>query len=231
MPNVLYFTIRTSIDQGLGIITDALNNVYVTGFYISNPVTINSFGSVSSGTVNVTSYGTLTNIGSSDVFIVKYNTLGIVQWATRIGGVNSEQGSAITTDTSGNVYVTGSYSSNPVTINSFGSVSGGFITVTPYGILGNVGINNVFIVKYNTSGIAQWATRIGGINNDIGFAITTDILNNVYVTGSYSSNPVTINSFGSVLGGIIDVTPYGTLANAGSIDVFIVKYDTNGQIL
>ena len=52
----------------------------------------------------------------------------------------------------------------------------------------------------------------------------------MYVTGYYYSNPLTINNFVSA-GTPIAVTPYGTLTNRGSINIFIVKYNTTGQIL
>jgi hypothetical protein len=45
---------------------------------------------------------------------------------------------------------------------------------------------DAFIVKYNTSGLAQWATTISGTVSDIGYAIATDSTG-VYVTGLYSS--------------------------------------------
>jgi len=45
---------------------------------------------------------------------------------------------------------------------------------------------DAFIVKYNTSGLAQWATTISGTGSDVGNAIATDSTG-VYVTGPYSS--------------------------------------------
>jgi hypothetical protein len=45
---------------------------------------------------------------------------------------------------------------------------------------------DAFIVKYNTSGLAQWATTISGTEGDTGYSITTDATG-VYVTGYYSS--------------------------------------------
>ena len=179
---------------------DSSGNIYVTGYYDSNPTTIyNSDG----GT-----FGTLPNSGIYDVFITKYNTNGTAQWATRLGGTGSDYGYSMAVDSSGNIYVTGYYDSNPTTI--YNSDGGTFGTLT------NSGSNDVFIVKYNTSGIAQWATRLGGTGNDIGNSVASDSSGNIYVTGYYGSNPLTIyNSNGGT---------FGTLTNSGIYDVFIVKF-------
>ena len=194
----------TGGDIGYSIAVDSGSNVYVTGYYASNPVTIYNSGG--------TTFGTLANAGSYNAFIVKYNTSGTAQWATRIGGTGNDFGQSIAVDSGSNVYVTGNYTSNPVTIyNSNG---------TTFGTLANAGSDDCFIVKYNTSGTAQWATRIGGTGNDFGYSIAVDSGSNVYVTGYYTSNPVTIYNSGG--------TTFGTLANAGSYNAFIVKYNTSG---
>ena len=166
------------------------------------------------GNVRITSLS-LAKSGSFDTYIAKYNTSGDLQWAARIGGTGDDQSYSISTDTSGNVYVTGYYASNPVTIfNANG---------TSFGTLASVSSSiDVFIVKYNTSGVVQWTARIADIGDDRGYGISTDGSNNVYVTGFYTSNPVTIfNANG---------TSFGTLANAGLTDAFIVKYNTSGVV-
>jgi hypothetical protein len=194
----------TGSDVGQSISVDSSGNSYVTGVYNSSPVTIyNSDGNT---------YGTLTNDGSNDTYIVKYNTSGTAQWATRIGGSSGETGYSISVDSSGNSYVTGVYNSSPVTIyNSDGST---------YGTLTNDGSNDSFIVKYDADGTAQWATRIAGTGGEFGQSISVDSSGNSYVTGAYFSDPVTIyNSDGST---------YGTLTNSGYYDAFIVKYDADG---
>ncbi len=190
---------------GYSIYVDSSGNVYATGFYSLGSITIFNAGG---GT-----FGTLTNnSGGQDAFIVKYNTSGIAQWATKVADEGGDLGNGISVDSSGNVYVTGQYAFSPVTIFNAG---GGI-----FGTLANSGSNDAFIVKYNTSGIAQWATRVAGAGSDVGRSISIDSGGNAYVAGHYASNPVTIFN--------ADGTTFGTLANSGSNDVLLVKYNTSG---
>ena len=194
----------TNIDIGNGISVDSAGNSYVTGQYLSNPVTIYNAGG--------STFGTLANSGSNDAFIVKYNTSGTAQWATRIGGTGSDTGTGISVDSAGNSYITGNYTSSPVTIYN--------ADTTTFGTLANSGADDAYIVKYNTSGTAQWATHIGGTSTDLGYGISVDSAGNSYVTGYYGSNPVTIYN--------ADTTTFGTLANSANYDAYIVKYNTSG---
>ena len=141
-----------------------------------------------------------------DVFIVKYDTSGLVQWATTISGTGTDRGLSIATDSTG-VYVTGGYqSTSVVTLNN-----GKTLPIS-------VGLD-VFIVKYDTSGVAQWATTIAGTGSDAGAAITTDSTG-VYVTGYYTSTSVVTLNNGKTL-------PISTNGASG-YDAFNVKYDRSG---
>jgi hypothetical protein len=201
-------------ESGNGVATDSQGNVYMLGMYTSSPVTVyNADGST---------FGTIANAGNSDIFLVKYNTLGVAQWAARVGGAGSDAiyagqnsgGHAIVVDSSGNVYFMASYASNPITLyNANGSSSG--IT------LANGGVQNAGIFKYNTYGVAQWAARYGGTGTDIPCGIAVDSTGNVYVCGYYSSTTLSVYNSG---GGVT----LATLANAGSNDSIVVKYNSSG---
>jgi hypothetical protein len=222
---------NSNVSDGVDINIDSLNNLYVTGLYIDNPVTINSFRNVTGGTINTDSYGTLANSGNADCFLVKYDASGQALWATSIGSSGFDSGVSVTTDSLNNVYVTGTYIDNPVTINSFRNVTGGTINTDSYGTLANSGNADCFLVKYDASGQALWATSITGSSVDYGSSVVTDSLNNVYVSGTYLTDPITINSFRNVSGGTINIDTYGTLANSVDFECFLVKYDTFGQAL
>jgi hypothetical protein len=204
--------VGTGDEAGNSLSVDSSGNLYVTGYYTSNPVTLyNSDGSAFATT--------LANAGGGDCFVAKYNTSGTVQWGARIAGTLGDQGNSLSVDGSGNVYVTGYYDSNPLTLyNSDGSA---FSNTLP-----NSGNNDCFVAKYNTSGTVQWGARIAGTGNDVGIGISADGSGNLYVTGYYTSKPLTLyNSDGSAFA--------TTLPNSGTVylyDCFISKYNTSGTV-
>ena len=197
-------------DYVRSVATDSNGNIVVVGQYFSNPVTIYD-------TDGTTAFTTLSNAGQADTFIIKYNSSGTPQWVRRIGGDGGDNGYGITTDSSGNITVGGTYSSNPPTIYD----TDGTTTFTGFTALPYAGSIDGFIVQYNSSGTPQWARRIGGTEGDGGFAITTDSSGNITVGGNYTSTTLTIYD--------TDGTAAFTLANAGSTDAFIVQYDSSGD--
>jgi len=183
----------TGDDMGLSISTDASGNVLATGRFAGSSIT---FGTT-----------TLSNAGSTDIFVVKYDAGGNVLWAKSAGGASYDYGYGISTDFSGNVLVTGSFWGTSIT---FGST-----TLTNAGS----GTNDIFVVKYDTSGNVLWAKGAGGTDSDVGYGITTDATGNVLATGYFMSPSIT---FG---------TTALSLSSAGSSDIFIVKYDASGNVL
>ena len=180
-----------SSEYGHGIATDNGGNVYVIGEY--------------QGTATFAPGTTLTSAsGTRDAFVAKYDTSGTVQWAKSIGGTSTDTGYGISTDSSGNVYVIGTY---------VGTLTIGSTT------LDGTGNGDVFVAKYDTSGTDQWARSIGGTGPDYGYGIATDSSGNVFVTGRYR-------------GGTITFAPDTTLTNAGPYtdDAFVAKYDTSGTV-
>ena len=175
--------------EALSVSADAGGNVFVTGFF-SNPTI--TFGST-----------TLTNAGSYNVFIAKYDAIGNVLWAKSVGGTSDDRGYSVSADTGGNVFVTGEFSSSTIT---FGSIT-----------LTNVGYWDVFIAKYDATGNVLWAKSAGGTGLNLGWSVSSDAGGNVFVSGQFSSPTIT---FGSTI-----------LTNAGSGDVFVAKYDATGNVL
>ncbi|MBL0050130.1 MAG: SBBP repeat-containing protein [Bacteroidetes bacterium] len=125
------------------------------------------------------------------------------QWAKSAGGIGYDYGQSIAVDINGNSYVTGNFSSPTIT---FGATT-----------LNNAGLKDMYVVKYDSSGNVVWAKSAGGIDEDFGYSISVDINGNSYITGWFRSPTIT---FGPT-----------TLTNAGNDDIYIVKYDTNGNVV
>ena len=179
-------------DISTSVATDGSGNVLVTGNFDSPTLT---FGTT-----------TLTNINSlTDMFIVKYDAAGNVIWAKSMGGSDYDGSYSVATDGNGNVLITGSFMSPNIT---FGTTT-----------LNNVGIVNIFLVKYDAAGNIIWAKSAGGFLLDFAFSVTTDASENVLVTGGFLSPDIT---FG---------TTTLTNAYAGNYDMFIVKYDALGNVI
>jgi uncharacterized delta-60 repeat protein len=135
----------SSTDYGYGVTVDSSDNIYVTG---------HTEGDLDNNT----------NSGSSDLFLVKYNSSGTKQWTQQLGTSSLDDGRGVTVDSSDNIYVTGT--------------TGG-------GLDGNTGLGgaDIFLVKYNSSGTKQWTQQLGTSSNDYGRGVAVDSSDNIYVTG------------------------------------------------
>ena len=173
---------------GWSVCTDVFGNAYLTGYFL--------------GAVSFGSY-TLTSAGGYDIFLVKYDSSGNVLWAKSAGGTSSDAGSGVSTDPSGNAYLTGYFSSASITFGSFS--------------LNNVGNGDIFLAKYDSIGNVLWAKSAGGSGGDGANSIATDTLSNVYITGAFSSSLITFGPF--------------TLTNVGSGSIFLAKYDSSGNVV
>jgi len=113
------------------------------------------------GNVIVTGYS-YDDVSSEDYATIKYNTNGEQQWISFYNGDGNDFDitTAVKSDVSGNIYVTGSsYSSN--TVEDFATV------------------------KYNSAGVQQWVETYDGVagGSDIVTALNVDISGNVYTSG------------------------------------------------
>jgi hypothetical protein len=175
--------------------TDGSGNVYITGR------TRSTSGIATTG-AHQTSLARL-----DDAFLTKFNSSGVRQWGTYYGGSFDEYAWDVTTDDSGNVYITGD------TESSSGIATNG-AHQTSYG----GGYFDVFLTKFNSSGVRQWGTYYGGSGQDYGSDISTDSSGNVYITGETNSTS-----------GIATTGSYKTsMNNSGHTDAFLVKFNSSG---
>ena len=150
-------------DNSNSLVTDALGNIYTTGFF--------------SGTVDFdpgTATYNLTSVGSSDIFVQKMDAAGNFVWAKQMGGTGLEISNSIATDGLGYIYITG-YFNGTADFDPDASVFN----------LTSAGLSDVFVQKMDTAGNFIWAKQIGGLNHEYGNSIAADTFSNVYITGSF----------------------------------------------
>ncbi|MBI5635000.1 MAG: SBBP repeat-containing protein [Nitrospirae bacterium] len=216
-------------DVASGVGVDTAGNIYIAGYT----------------TGGLDGYS---NSGSYDILLMKYDTFGNKLWTRQMGSPSWDTVSKIAVDGAGNSYLTGitygvldgndnaggqdiilvkydadgnmkwtrqagsagNDNANGVAVDGEGNVyttgytGGGLDTYT------NTGSNDIFLIKYAASGNKLWTRQMGTADNDVASSAAVDGSGNVYVTGSTS-------------GGLDENTL------AGSYDLFVVRYDTNGN--
>ena len=138
-------------DYGFGVTPDSSGNIYVSGHTYR--------GDFDGKKDNSPSFRTET-----DLFLVKYNSSGTKQWTKQLKTPASDRCGAVTTDSSGNIYMTG---------HTLGGLNGYLI-----------GGSDLFLIKFNSSGKRQWTKQLGTSDNDQGRGVTTDSSDNIYVSGN-----------------------------------------------
>jgi hypothetical protein len=147
------------------------------------------------------------NLGGSDIFVAKYDTDGNLLWAKQAGGVSLNSGRGIAVDAAGNCYVTGVFQGT----GPFGNTNLTAHSLVDY---------DVFVAKFDPMGELVWVQQAGGNLDDVGYGIAVDAAGNSSVTGYFKSPTAT---FGSV-----------TLTNnagTNSPDIFVARYNSDGQLL
>jgi hypothetical protein len=172
--------------------------------------------------------------GGNDMYIVKFNNSGTLQWSRTIGGTGDDRALSIVQ-----------------------TADGGYAAVgytTSYG----AGDYDLFIVKLDSSGTLQWSKTVGGTGGDFGYYIVRTIDGGYavnaqidsYGAGSYDFYIVKLDGSGTLqwsktVGGTgsdysfsIVQTADGGYAmagetesfGAGNSDMYIVKLDGSGTL-
>ncbi len=174
------------------------SSVYAAG-YITGTGTYN-FGN------SVTAAGTYSN--GINIVLVKYSSSGAAQWARTVtAGSNDSLLNSVSVASDGSVYAAG-YVYGPGTFNFGNSVSVGT----------QVGYNPV-LVKYDSSGTAQWAQTVtagggGSFFNSVSVAADGSVYAAGYIEGTGSYN------FGGISSPVA-----GTFAGD---NIVLVKYNSSG---
>ena len=186
-------------DFGSGIALDGSGNIHVVGQTTSiNFPAVNAIQS-SPDPADTCGNGFVTKINPAVPAFV---------FSTYLGGTGCDGANAVTTDSSGNIYVTGSTSSSNFPLaNAF------------QGTLGETFNGDAFVTKLTSAGVLSYSTFLGGNGSDSGRGIAVDVSGNAYVTGSTTStNFPTANPIQATNGG-------------SSGDVFVTKLNPQGSAL
>jgi hypothetical protein len=194
---------------------------------------VSSIIQTTDGGYAVAGYTTSFGAGNYDMYIMKLDVNGNIQWSKTVGGINADYASCVIQTSDGgyaaagetNSFGAGNNDMYIVKLSSNGGLQwtrtvGGtsfdyansIIQTTDggYAVAGSTtsygaGNNDMYIVKLDGSGNLQWSRTVGGSNAEYGYSIvqTTD--------GGYTLAGTT-TSFGM-----------------GSYDMFVVKLDAGGN--
>lgn len=174
-------TDSTTVAQGLAFKSD--ESVAVVGSFSGT----GQFGST-----------TLTSVGQNDVFVASFDASGNPLWAKSWGGITNDDGRGIAYDATGNLVVTGGFSSTV----DFG---GGAVT--------SKGGLDAFVMKLNSSHALAWVQTFGGTLTDEAVSAAIDASGDLLVGGLFE---VAMSIGGQ------------TLTSAGDKDIFAVKMGSSG---
>ena len=198
---------NTLKEAGEALAIDSLGNVYITGnsLDLNMDVLLVSFDRDGNYRWNTTwgnlgvNWGSAIAIDSSDnifvagqhynttdnnAIILKFNSLGEYQWNMTWGEIGLDAAYGMVIDSEDNIYITGYTHSRTISGNS-----------------------DIFLAKYNSTGL-EWETVLPGtINNDYGRDLALDSLDNIYLVGNNAS------------------------VSASDGDVVIAKYNSDGDQL
>ncbi|MEZ6191110.1 MAG: SBBP repeat-containing protein [Phycisphaerales bacterium] len=221
-----------SDELGYSVATDALGNAYISGRTL--------------GVLNGN-----TSAGNHDAFLAKYDPTGNNLWTRQFGTADWDTGFSVATDTSGYAYVSGftngdlhgNTNANPGISDVFLAKydpEGTRIWTQQIGTTGfdlclsvstdiwkhlrqwkhQYGAGRQYLrrrvrrvsIKFDPSGNKLWARQIGSTQNDDGYSVSTDVWGNIYISGE---------TYGDFDGN----------TSAGESDVFLTKYDPDGNKL
>ncbi|HYQ02502.1 MAG TPA: SBBP repeat-containing protein [Polyangiaceae bacterium] len=210
---------NTSTTRATSVAPDSSGNVYVAGYT----------GALLEGTY----------YGSDDAFVRKYDSNGNVLWTRQLGTDWTDQASSVAVDGSGYAYVVG------------------FVGNSLVAGTGGPGDQDAFMRKFDTDGNTLWTKQWGTTSTDNAYAVKAigSGTGTVYVTGYVGGGELRTFALNGTAGWIkafsasVSATPYGLAVlgsgeafvtgytsgnlqgtNAGSMDIFVRKYDASGGI-
>ena len=173
--------------EGTEIAVSQSNSIYVSGTYRRN-MTI--------GNQLLEPY----SMSGEDIFLTKVDDFGQPIWARRAGGGGYDKCEGMAIDNNSSIFLTGYYNST----SNFDTIS--FLNY--YGA--------IYIAKFDSTGIVDWAKSITTNWWDVSFDIETDMAGNSYVIAEFTSS-VTVNGV--------------SYASSGEEDILLIKLNNAGNFI
>jgi len=189
-------------EDGHAIYNDG-TNTWVTGHTISVNFPTNNPGAPS--------YFQGSNAGGfGDCFILKFNNIGNLLWATYFGGTGADESTTVYSNGT-NVWIGGA--TNSTDFPTLNPGAGAYFSGT------NAGGTDCFIAKFSVAGQLLWSTYFGGLTNDNISALHVN--NNELFVGGTSDSP----NFP-----VLNASTYFQNYNALN-DGFILKFGTTNNLI
>lgn len=208
-----YYDVSESQIKGGGITVDAQGSIFVTGSY-KGLVDFDP-GPGELWLTSTKDGGSSTQYCTRDIFMLKMDLLGNLQWVRDFRGIGNNHGWAILTGDDGGVYFTGWFRDT--------------IDLDPgpdtWSFMGTYYHGSTFLAETDSEGYPIWVQKWGSGNDtnntwNIANALACDTEGNVYVTGSMVGNVNFDPAFGQ----------YFMLDSADGAG-FVSKYNSQGGFL
>jgi PKD repeat protein len=189
--------------EGINVKVDPSGYVYATG----------SFSGSSTFSTTTGTPVTLNASGSTDLYLARYTSDGDLKWVSKGGGPGEDLGTDISFDRDGNIFVSGAVAC----CGAFNVTFGGTTSFTGSGVW------DAIVAKCDsTNGNWVWLNHASSSGADGGAAVIVDSVGDVYLLGGYNNNCTWSTTIG---------TAVGPRSSAGGIDIYMAKYDNDGELM
>lgn len=144
----------------------------------------------------------MVSAGKQDVFIAKYTPDGTIIWVRNAGGSEDDTGTDIAWHQDGKLLISGGFEGRA----TFANVS-----------MLSIGLSDAFLLAMDGDGGSLWVKRGGGPAHDVAASVAFDkVSGHIYIAGDFFETAL----FGTT-----------TLQATGSSDMFLAKYNLQGDLL
>lgn len=182
----------TDLEEGYSVHQTIDGGYFITGYTRSTDVNI------------------AINYGLKDIWVIKTNSLGTIQWEKTYGGSNDER----------------AYYSSQTSDGGF--IMSGYTQSADNDVTFNNGNADVWIVKIDSSGTLQWQKSLGGTGSDFGYHISETPDGGYIVTANTDSNDGDVSGYhgGGSDTWIVKINAIGTIQWQNCYGGSLLEYST-----